>query len=449
MDREKQLAEEAHRQAARDRGQAEAERAQASKYRESMMSILQKIEDQYAQVSQDRESGASLLKDARADRAKADQCFSTAVSVLEQVRNHMARLEEDRAEIAYDTDAARDLQAEDRAATAYVLQKAKDVLHVSEERVQKRIQDLKGSRDALRDDLDRKTAECQTWQERYANLPHDLDDEELAIRRAGESVDKAEELNCTVRDLESGLQSAWDRAEKVQNQALFDAYKRLRIEDKNNVKVAADIEHLKREVAKLKSQSDNDSVMLREKLSSAERELQDMREQCKRLRTDRVNRELESRQGDNARPEDVRAEGSPWKATLHCVFQYLAGLNPDRSGSYGPDFKGVDDERLMRPLTYFLARKERRDRFTTFLGASSKPDGWYCLKMICGKDNGDLRPVDGKCPIYFRNDCQLQVRHLDASSGGKTLDFRVPIPDESDDDEEDDDAGMHQTVGSK
>lgn len=480
VDRDKQMAEEAHKraeaereQAKAEREEAEAERTQISKDRESTMSLLEKVKDQYAQAAQeraaavsmleaaweqqaqDRASGASLLRDASADRAQV-------AALLQQASDQMARLDEDRAEVAYSADSARTEQAEDRVATASVLQKAHDVLQVSEGVVQKRIQDLEESRVALRHELDRRTAECQTRQEQCANLRRDLDDKELTVRRASESVDKAEEraeeLNRTMRDLESQLQSAEakadalqdqvrdlkprlqsaeDRTRALQDQALTNAYERLRIEDRANSKVTAGIDQIKKEVAKLKSQSDDDSAMLREKLSNAERDLQDMREQCKRLRTDRGNRELESKQGDDSRREKHRehvpAEGSPWKATLHCVFQYLAGLNPDRSGSYGPDCRGLDDERLMRPLTYFLAKENKRDRFTAFLGASSKPDGWYCLERICGEGHVGLRPVEGKCPSHEYNNCQLQVRHLDASSGGKTLDFRVPIPDDDDD----------------
>lgn len=487
VDREKQLVEEAHKRAAgereqteaeleqakAEREQAKAERAQASKDRESTVSLLEKIKDQYEQATQDRvaaasmleaaweqraqdrASGASLLKDASADRAQV-------AALLQQASDQMARLDEDRAEAAYSADSARTEQAEDRVAIASVLQKARDVLQVSEEAVQRRIQDLEESRDALRDELDRRTSECQARQEQCASLRRDLDDQELTVRRASESVDKAEEraeeLNRTVRDLESQLQSADAKADALQDQvrdlkprlqsaeertrtlqyqALTDAYERLRIEDRANSKVTAAVEQIKKEVAKLKSQSDDDSAMLKEKLLNAERDLQDMREQCKRLRTDRGNRELESKQADDSRREKYRehvpAEGSPWKATLHCVFQYLAGLNPDRSGSYGTDFRGLDDERLMRPLTYFLAKKSKRDRFTAFLGASSKPDGWYCLERICVSGHVGLGPVEGRCESHEYNNCQLQVRHLDASSGGKTLDFRVPIPDDDDD----------------
>lgn len=485
VDREKQLAEVAHGQAARDRERAEAERDQVSKDHESAVSLLKMIENHYAHASQDRastvsifeaawaqrdqdrKSGAALLNEAKAERAKAQQHCTAAASLLQKASDQMARLDEDRAEIAYSAESARAEQTQDRAATASVLQKANDVLKVSEEAIRKRIRDLEESRDALRDELGQKTAECQDKQVQCTNLRRDLDERELAVRRAGENVDKAEErdeeLKRTVRsletrlktaeakadalqdqvcDLKSRLQTAGDRADTVQGQALSDAYKRLQIEDENSIKVAADIEQVRREVGTLQRQSDEDSAMLREKLSSAERDLQDMREQCKRLRTDRGNRELESRQADDARREkdreDVPGEGSPWKASLHCVFQYLAGLKPDRSGSYGPNFRAIDDERLMRPLTYFLAREDKRDRFTEFLGADSKPEGWYCLSEICRVGHGGLRPVDGKCPSHEYNDCQLQVRHLDASSGGSTLDFRVPIPDEVDDDDEDD-----------
>lgn len=493
VDREKQLAEEAHKQAARDRDQVEAERDQVRKDHESALSLLKKIEDHYAHASQDRaatvsvleaawkeraqdrDSGAALLGETKAERARAHQHCTAAASLLQKASDQMARLDEDRAEVAYSAESARAGQTEDRAATASILQKANDVLAVSGEVAQKRIQDLEESRDALRDELGRKTAECQAKQAQCTSLRRDLDDRELAVRRAGENLEKAEErdeelkrtvrnletrlqsaedkagalqdkadaLQDQVRDLKSRLQTAEDRADTVQGQALSDACKRLRIEDENSAKVAADIEQLKKELANIKRQSDDDSAMLREKLSSAERDLQDMREQCKRLRTNRGNRELESRQGDDARREkdreDVPSEGSPWKASLHCVFEYLAGLNPNRSGSYGPNFRAIDDERLMRPLTYFLAKEDKRDRFTAFLGAGSKPDGWYCLGEICSVGHGGLRPVDVKCPSHEYNDCQLQVRHLDASSGGHTLDFRVPIPDDVDDEDDVDD----------
>lgn len=486
VDREKQLAAEAHKQAARDREQVEAGRGQVSKDHESALSLLKKIEHHYAlasqdraatvsmleaareQRAQDRKSGAALLDEAKTERAKAHQHCTAAAALLQKASDQMARLDEDRAEIAYSAESARAEQTEDRAATASVLQKANDVLKVSEQVVRKRIQDLEESRVALRDELGRKTAECQAKQVQCTNLRRDFDERELDVRRADENVDKAEErgeelkrtvrsletrlqsaeakagaLQDQVRDLKSRLQTAGDRADAVQGQALSDAYKRLRIDDENSVKVAAEIEQVKRQLENLQRQPDDDPAMLREKLSSVERDLQDMREQCKRLRTNRGNRELESRQGDDARREedreDVPAGGSPWKASLHCVFQYLAGLDPKRSGSYGPNFRAIDDERLMRPLTYFLAKEDKRDRFTAFLGAGSKPDGWYCLGEICSVGLGGLRPVDGKCPAHEYNDCQLQVRHLDASSGGHTLDFRVPIPDDVDDDDDVDD----------
>ena len=132
------------------------------------------------------------------------------------------------------------------------------------------------------------------------------------------------------------------------------------------------------------------------------------------------------------------AEGRPWKATLKSAFQYLADLNPVHSGSYGPGFKGVNNERLMRPLTYFLARGEKCDRFTAFLEAGLKPDGWYCIGQICSTRHSVFEPVDGKCVFHHKYDeCPLQVRHLDASLGGRTLDFRVEIPDGDDDERED------------
>lgn len=141
---------------------------------------------------------------------------------------------------------------------------------------------------------------------------------------------------------------------------------------------------------------------------------------------------------DRQRPSEntnIAAEASSWKGTVEPLFQYFSSLCPISSGRYDPGFEGVDDERLMRPLTYFLCRKEKRDRFTEFLEAGSKPDSWYCVDEICCFGPAGVEPVNGRCLLHYENgDCPLQVRHLDASSGGRTLDFRVQIATEDEED---------------
>lgn len=142
-------------------------------------------------------------------------------------------------------------------------------------------------------------------------------------------------------------------------------------------------------------------------------------------------------QGDESMREEQRTgdptEGSLWKAIVILVFQYLAGFNLIHSGSYGLGFRELDEVRLLRALIQFLATAENQDRFTAFLEADSKPDGWYCVEQICSAGQDGFEPVDGRC-VWHQDYayCPLQVRHLDAASGGRILDCRAEVPDGGD-----------------
>lgn len=130
---------------------------------------------------------------------------------------------------------------------------------------------------------------------------------------------------------------------------------------------------------------------------------------------------------------DAPDEGSDWQATLDRAYEYLASLKPALSGSHRPGYRAVDYERMTRPLVYFLSREKKRDRFTAFLEDRLKPDGWYCMGQICSGHTNGYESLCGKCVYHQEYDeCPLQVRHLDVSSGGRTLDFRYEIPDGGD-----------------
>jgi chromosome segregation ATPase len=389
-----------------------------------------------------------------AEVQKIESCLLTAESqnrlkALEESRERIKELEASK--VALRDRADREAARTDRQMRALLVS---NTWHISNserktEHFLQQVQRIRDSNDSLQGRLDRKAAEFQSKQDELTNVRRDRDDLEHQVRRANQASDEAQEeaeglrrrsaavaaelaaLQGQARTLESRARSSDKRYETRLDQdfkTLTKAYEGLQVHDK--------------------------SRELEEELRGRDRDLQDMREECKRLRTDRANRELESRQGDQAgrgrHPADARAERSPWEVTVDSLFRYLEGLRPVSSGGGGPGFKAADDERLLRALGKFLVKEERRDRFTVFLEAGCRPDQWYCIAHIFSSRHAGLTPLGGRCLTHDDcRDCLLHVRHLDASSGGRTLDFRVPIPDEEDEvDEDEEDGGVQLASGT-
>lgn len=486
-----QLAEQARSQAVQDRDLAMADRVQISKDNESIRSLLENIKEQAAQAAQDRVAAESCLKAAEERMAKDRADGQTLVQQAQAEREE-----------------ARAQQAEYCSVAASSLERAKEVLAASDTVIQEKIQDLERANKVLETKLEKKTEESDGRYDDWLSLRASIDAKDLDVRRGARQLEDAEEkisdLSGTVRELKAKLQSAEDRAKsweskvddyladaceglKIQNQdqksmAFLQEYQEelegyentlrekldseLAVYGERSDEISAEIAEVSAQLQAVKENSQQELKTLQKQLLDKDRELQGFREESKRLRTDRGNREAEIRQECRAAAESEKqradglaaelqryrllTEGSPWKETLQRVFEYIAGLDLDhRSQSHGPGFRGLDDERLIRPLTYILAREDKRENFTAFLDSTSKPDGWYCMDQVCGADHDAVEPVDGECPFHSYTDCRLQVRHLDASSKGKTLDCRVPFPeedDEEDDEDEDEDEGGAQLI---
>ncbi|KAJ0109908.1 hypothetical protein J7T55_004458 [Diaporthe amygdali] len=479
--------------------------AQAAQDRAAAESCLKTAEERMAK---DQADGKVLVQQAQVEREEARKCHANAASLLEEVKDQKAQLDEERAVAAVSVEEARAQQAEYCSVAASSLERAKEVLAASDTVIQEKIQDLERANKVLETKLEKKTEESDGRYDDWLSLRASMDAKDLDVRRGARQLEEAEEkvsdLSGTVRELKAKLQSAEDRAKsweskvddyladaceglKIQNQdqksmAFLQEYQEelegyentlrekldseLAVYGERSDEISAEIAEVSAQLEAVKENSEQELKTLQKQLLDKDRELQGFREESKRLRTDRGNREAEIRQECRAaadfekqRADGLAAElqryrllteGSPWKETLQRVFEYIAGLDLDhRSQSHGPGFRGLDDERLIRPLTYILAREDKRENFTAFLDSTSKPDGWYCMDQVCGTDHDAVEPVDGECPFHSYTDCRLQVRHLDASSKGKTLDCRVPFPeedDEEDDEDEDEDEGGVQLI---